>query len=158
MRVHPGGLYRSHRRNVVKRVKDGACGKDGPHRRLHPGNTATFLIDEDRNIGAAAHLSQAVGQRPQLNAIHYVALEQYIARRLTFAEKGALMGGQFETGESKNYGLHRLPQSLRSMETRLGQLVHSHKRLCPILHQKLCKKGCNAHPPYSPIAHVSGHH
>ena len=106
LRVGARRLDRGHRRNVVKPVERLGLGEGGPFGRRHAGDAAAFLIDQDRQIGAAGERPQVVGQRAHLRAIDAVAAEQDIAGGRDLREEGALVRGQHGAGEAEEQGCH----------------------------------------------------
>ena len=89
-------LDRRRRRGPIEHREPLGGGKCRPFRRPHPRHPAAFLIDQDRQVVAAAELAQAVGQPQQLLRVGAIAPEQDEAGGLGVAEESALVGGQLK--------------------------------------------------------------
>ena len=100
-------LDRRCRSDIVKPVKDFPGRESGPDGFLHPRHPAAFLIDQYRQIVAAMDRPQFVGQSPELRLAFDIAAKNDIARRVAFAKKRLLVGGQAQTPDTKNRRCHR---------------------------------------------------
>ncbi len=117
-RVEPRRFDRAGGGAVIQGVERRAARERRPFRRLHPRHAPAFLIDQDRQVGAAVETTKLVGQAPQLVAIFDVAPEQNISCRVAVAEKGALIVGEGQARQAENSRYHRPSNSIGSRPLR----------------------------------------
>jgi hypothetical protein len=86
-------------------------GECRPFGRLHSGDSAALLVDEDWEVGAPGQLAQRIGQPQHLLLRVAVALEQDEAGGIGVAEEAALAVGHFESLEAVDCRLHQ-PSSI----------------------------------------------
>ena len=75
-------------------------------RRLQTCHPAPLLIDQDRQVGSPGHVTQIVGQRPQLVRIGDIATEQNEAGGVRIAKQCAFGIAQGRARQSKQDGYH----------------------------------------------------
>ena len=105
--VQPRRFDRTRGGDVVEFGKRLASRIAIPFGRLHPRDTAAFLVDRDEGLLAPMNGFQLVGQGTHLLPVEAISCEQDIARRIGILEKGALLSGQARTGDTENGGCHK---------------------------------------------------
>src|SRR3546814_19206893 len=100
--VGAGRLDRAVRGLGVEVGEAPGFGELGPDRRLHAGDAAALLVDQDRNVVAAVEGAEAGGQGAELVGSPAVAAEEDVAGGIGVLEVLPLVGGEGFTRQSGN--------------------------------------------------------
>ena len=112
-RVGARRFDRRRRRCLIQPREILGGGERRPFRRLHPRDAPALLIDQDRQIAAAAEVAQRIREPKQLLRVAAIALEQDEGRRIGVTEEAPLSIRQLQPSGGVDRGLHQSRSTAR---------------------------------------------